>query len=168
MKKLQEKAKVLESENSDLKDKICFGRKFLIDEKICLEKVFESKRKDLQSKKISCETINVKISKHILDFERVLIIEREKFEKERTDFETERKSFNAKSVELSIKITDLEKILEKEKKEFECKESAFQDDKKAFEKKKIENDFEEERKIFKTEIRKLTKKLSDLSAEIMT
>lgn len=178
MKKLQEKAKVLESENVDLKEKICFGRKFLIDEKTRLEKVFEPERKGLQTKIFTCETvrtetecestetINVKLSKQISDFEKVLILEREKFEKERTYFETERKSLNAKLVELSIKLSDLEKALEIERKVSEKKKVEVikvKSDKA----KSLEDDFEKERKIFKSEVSKLTKRLSELSTEIM-
>lgn len=79
MKKFQENRKVLESENADLKEKICFERKVLMDEKIRLEKIFDSERKVLQGKIFSCEKTNIKLSKQISDFEKVLIVERDIF-----------------------------------------------------------------------------------------
>ncbi|KAI3684952.1 hypothetical protein L6452_34181 [Arctium lappa] len=117
--------------------------------------------------------------------------ELKKIEKKRKEIEKENAYFQKKMNELKEKISLDEKKMEKERKEFAKKFSEFS--RKAFEEKKsmelkciklsqtsfklrekiseqrnnVEKDFEEERKVFETEIAKLNKKLSELSTNIL-
>ncbi|KAI3681022.1 hypothetical protein L6452_35803 [Arctium lappa] len=90
--------------------------------------------------------------------------ERKEFAKKFSDFSRkafeEKKSLELRCVKLSQQVSDFEKviILEREKTE---------NDKKKVELKDTNTDFSEEKKIFETEIAKLTGKLAELSTNIM-
>ncbi|KAI3692079.1 hypothetical protein L6452_31888 [Arctium lappa] len=90
--------------------------------------------------------------------------ERKEFAKKFSDFSRkafeEKKSLELRCVNLSQQVSDFEKviILEREKAENEKKKAELKD---------TNTDFSEEKKIFETEIAKLTRKLSELSTNIM-
>ncbi|KAI3707485.1 hypothetical protein L6452_26055 [Arctium lappa] len=90
--------------------------------------------------------------------------ERKEFAKKFSDFSRktfeEKKSLELRCVKLSQQVSDFEKviILEREKAENEKKKAEL---------KNINIDFSEEKKVFETEIAKLTRKLSELSTNIM-
>ena len=73
-------------------------------------------------------------------------------------------------MELTKKLSDVQKILEKVRKDVEKKKKGNKEkvNKESLEEKKdVEEKFEVERKIFESEIQKLTSKLSGLSTDIM-
>ncbi|KAI3692710.1 hypothetical protein L6452_32532 [Arctium lappa] len=137
-------------------------------------KAFKEKTKGLESE-------NFELKKNLSDLEKQLVANKAEFESEKkffsknfSDFSKkcyeEKKSLELKGLKLSQQISDFEKvlILEREK---------FDKEKKAIEKKNVrffkelsgqrtesEKGFEEERSIFESEIKKLTSKLSELSA----
>ncbi|KAI3758478.1 hypothetical protein L6452_06041 [Arctium lappa] len=90
--------------------------------------------------------------------------ERKEFAKKFSDFSRkafeEKKSLELRCVKLSQQVSDFEKviILEREKAENEKKKAELKD---------INTDFSEEKKVFESEIAKLTGKLSELSTNIM-
>ncbi|KAI3733999.1 hypothetical protein L6452_13459 [Arctium lappa] len=90
--------------------------------------------------------------------------ERKDFAKKFSDFSRkafeEKKSLELRCVKLSQQVSDFEKviIIEREKAENEKKKAELKD---------INTEFSEEKKIFETGINKLTRKLSELSTNIM-
>ena len=108
---------------------------------------------------------NIKLSKQVLDFEKIVVIERSRFRAEREELEN-------KTLKLTEQVNDLQRTLEEERKQSKEKEKDLEGSEKVNiespeYKKVIEKDFETERKIFESEIKKPTSKLAGLSTGIM-
>ncbi|KAI3772541.1 hypothetical protein L6452_03728 [Arctium lappa] len=134
----EQKVKILESENAELRKNISALEQKITEDKAnfeCKKKSFSKKFSDFSKKcfeeKKIVELKCLKLSQQISDFEKVLILEREKFAQEKKAIEQKNVGFFK---ELSGQRTESEK------------------------------EFEEERSIFESEIKKLTSKLSELSA----
>lgn len=172
MIKIEGKAKALEMENANLKLKVsaiesCFAKEKEEYLKCQAQKVNISSENFSEEKK-RLELRSIKLSDQISDFEKVLFLEKEKFEAERKIFEKEKKDFENKIVELSKKIKDLESILEKERQESNFERKEIEKIKvEGFQSKCLKDDFERERRFLKSEVSKLTKRLSELSTEVM-
>lgn len=173
-KKPEEKVIALEKENADLKKQILsversFAKEKEENQKTRAQKIISNSglSKDSDDKK-QLELKLIKLTSQVSDFEKLLFSEREGFEKERTSFDSKRKSFEAKFVELSKKLSDLEVTLEKERMEFDLERKEYVKVKsEGFQTKCVKDNFERERRIFQTELKKLTKKVSELSAELI-
>ncbi|KAI3681557.1 hypothetical protein L6452_36356 [Arctium lappa] len=178
LKKSEQIRKILERINSELKKKILD-----LDAKTVKPKQEDSVKKSEEMVK-GLESANAKLQKKISILEKQIAKEREDFEKERkafaqkfSDFSRksfeEKKSIELKCAKLSQQVTDFEKVIimerdkfEKEKKKVEQKNVGVF--KKILDKRKsVEKDFEEERRVFETEIKKLTRKLYELSTTVM-
>ena len=108
---------------------------------------------------------NIKLSKQVSDFEKIVVIERSRFRAEREELEN-------KTLKLTEQVNDLQRTLEEERKQSKEKEKDLESSEKVNiespeYKKVIEKDFETERKIFESEIKKLTSKLAGLSTGIL-
>ncbi|KAI3702100.1 hypothetical protein L6452_27773 [Arctium lappa] len=167
-------AEKLKTENSDFLQKISDLEYQIIQiQQVNSVDSYEMKIKNLVD-------ANAELQKEISDLEKKMVEERSDFEtkkkgfaKKFSDFSRkcadEKKTVELKCVKLSQQISDFEKVIiierekfAKDKKEIEQKNVGF------FKeisdgRKNVEKDFEEERIIFETEIRKLTAKLSELS-----
>ncbi|KAI3758709.1 hypothetical protein L6452_06280 [Arctium lappa] len=167
-------AEKLKTENSDFLQKISDLESQIIQiQQVDSVDSYEMKIKNLVD-------ANAELQKEISDLEKKMVEERSNFEtkkkgfaKKFSDFSRkcadEKKTVELKCVKLSQQISDFEKVIiierekfAKDKKEIEQKNVGF------FKeisdgRKNVEKDFEEERIIFETEIRKLTAKLSELS-----
>ncbi|KAJ9542990.1 hypothetical protein OSB04_029496 [Centaurea solstitialis] len=171
--------------------------KMLRDERKVFEeerKVFEKERKsfELKSDKLSKKISDLErqIVNERKDFEKRRMkkglkkknvrVERDRcvefdFEEESKGFEKERKAFEEKSVLFRKKIANLEVQLSDERSAFKRKEHLLKCEIKGFEQLIAElkkptfekNDFKEEKRVFETEVRKLTLRLSELSSDIM-
>ncbi|KAJ9544446.1 hypothetical protein OSB04_024153 [Centaurea solstitialis] len=162
-KVFEKERKSFELKSDKLSKKISDLERQIVNERKDFEKkknVFESKKKGLKKK-------NVRVEKdRCVEFE---------FEEESKGFEKERKSFEEKSVLFRKKIANLEVQLSDERSAFKRKENLLKCEIKGFEQLIAElkkptfekNDFEEEKRVFETEVRKLTLRLSELSSDIM-
>ncbi|KAJ9551623.1 hypothetical protein OSB04_015668 [Centaurea solstitialis] len=162
-KVFEKERKSFELKSDKLSKKISDLERQIVNERKDFEKkknVFESKKKGLKKK-------NVRVEKdRCVEFE---------FEEESKGFEKERKSFEEKSVLFRKKIANLEVQLSDERSAFKRKEHLLQSEIKGFEQMITElknktfakNDFEEEKRVFEMEIRKLTRSLSELFSDIM-
>ncbi|KAJ9547043.1 hypothetical protein OSB04_019586 [Centaurea solstitialis] len=176
-KMLQDERKVFEEERKVFdKERKSFELKSdKLSKKISdLERQIVSERKDFEKKKNVFESKKKGLKKKNVRVERDRCVEFE-FEEESKGFEKERKSFEEKSVLFRKKIANLEVQLSDERSAFKRKEHLLKHEIKVFEQLIVElkkpvfekNDFEEEKRVFETEIRKLTRSLSELSSDIM-
>ncbi|KAJ9556491.1 hypothetical protein OSB04_011105 [Centaurea solstitialis] len=176
-KMLQDERKVFEEERKVFeKERKSFGLKSeKLSKKIFdLERQIVSERKDFEKKKSVFENKKKGLKKKSLRVERDRCVEFV-FEEETKDFEKERKSFEEKSVLFRKKIANLEVQLSDERSAFKRKEHLLKCEIKGFEQMIAElknktfekSDFEEEKRVFEMEIRKLTRNLSELSSDIM-
>ncbi|KAJ9545208.1 hypothetical protein OSB04_024915 [Centaurea solstitialis] len=176
-KMLQDERKVFEEERKVFeKERKSFGLKSdKLSKKISdLEKQIVNERKDFEKKKSVFESKKKDLKKKSLRVERDRCVEFV-FEEETKDFEKERKSFEEKSVLFRKKIANLEVQLSDERSAFKRKEHLLKCEIKGFEQLVVElkkqtfekSDFEEEKKVYETEVRKLTLRLSELSSDIM-
>ncbi|KAJ9536485.1 LOW QUALITY PROTEIN: hypothetical protein OSB04_un000322 [Centaurea solstitialis] len=164
------KNNVVDSELLDFEKMLQEERKVFEEER----KVFEEERKDFEKKKSVFECKKKDLKKKSLHVERDRCVEFV-FEEETKDFEKERKFFEEKSVLFRKKIANLEVQLSDERSVFKRKEHLLKCEIKGFEQMIAElknktfekSDFEEEKRIFEMEIRKLTRNLSELSSDIM-
>src|SRR5581483_6805039 len=139
-----------------------------------LERKIMNERKDFERKKSVFESKQKDLKKKTLRVEKDRYVDHD-FEEENKAFQKERKSFEEKSVLFRKRIADLEVQLSDERSAFKRKEHLLKSEIKGFEqmiaelKNKIfdKSDFEEEKRVFETEVRKLTKRLSELSSDIM-
>ena len=169
---LTEKVKVLDSNNKELKQQNAElsmkldvletdGLKKKEEKSEDIEKLvkqIKSLQNDLNESESNCqdhlmkrqvlEKRNIMLSKQVSDFEKIVIVERNRFEKRREESDKE-------ILELQKKIFELQKNMEDKRTKL------------SEEKNGVENKFEEERKIFESEIKKLTSKLSGLSTDMM-
>ncbi|KAI3770589.1 hypothetical protein L6452_01728 [Arctium lappa] len=120
-KKAEKKRKDLENENAELKKKIS---EFEKERKDFAKKFFDFSRKAFEEKKV-VEMKCIKLSQKVSDFEKVIILEREKFEKEKKkivetqtikeDFTEEKKVFETEIAKLTKKLSELSSTIFKEK-----------------------------------------------------
>ncbi|KAI3758339.1 hypothetical protein L6452_05899 [Arctium lappa] len=134
------------AERDSLKDKV-----FSLEVEVEINMMKENATQDRDNTKAQDEMM--KIEKERKEFAKKF------FDFSRKAFE-EKKSLEVKCVKLSQQVSDFEKIiiLEKDKVEKE---------KKKIEKKNVNEDFSNEKKVLETEIAKLTRKLSELSTNIL-
>ncbi|KAJ9566629.1 hypothetical protein OSB04_002595 [Centaurea solstitialis] len=169
-KVFEEERKVFEKERKSFEVKSDKLSKKISD----LEKQIVSERKGFEKKKSVFESKKKELKKKSLRVERDRCVEFV-FEEETKDFEKERKSFEEKCVLFRKKIANLEVQLSDERSAFKRKEHLLKCEIKGFEQLIAElkkptfekNDFEEEKRVFETEVRKLTLRLSELSSGIM-
>ncbi|KAI3735713.1 hypothetical protein L6452_15223 [Arctium lappa] len=161
-----EKISALEAKNADLMKTLNAGIIKGDLEKIYIQKISDFSKKAFQEKK-DLELRCLKLSKQVSEFEKIVITERDNFAKER-------KVLKDKSIEFPKKISTLQDLLENERKVFQKKKKSFDVEKKnvgifkeiSKKNKNLENDFEQERQIFESEISKLTSKIYVLSSDI--
>ncbi|KAJ9545106.1 hypothetical protein OSB04_024813 [Centaurea solstitialis] len=169
-KVFEEERKVFEKERKSFELKSDKFSKKISD----LERQIVNERKDFEKKKNVFESKKKGLKKKNVCVERDRCVEFE-FEEESKGFEKERKSFEEKSVLFRKKIANLEVQLSDERSAFKRKEHLLKCEIKGFEQLIAElkkptfekNDFEEEKRVFETEVRKLTLRLSELSSDIM-
>ncbi|KAJ9545117.1 hypothetical protein OSB04_024824 [Centaurea solstitialis] len=169
-KVFEEERKVFEKERKSFELKSAKLSKKISD----LERQIVSERKDFEKKKSVFESKKKDLKKKSLRVERDKCVEFN-FEEETKGFEKERKAFEEKSVLFRKKIANLEVQLSDERSAFKRKELLLKCEIKGFEQLIAElkkptfekNDFEEEKRVFETEVRKLTLRLSELSSDIM-
>ncbi|KAI3678404.1 hypothetical protein L6452_37695 [Arctium lappa] len=157
-------------------EKIMLGsvvKKTIIQQTVSVESN-EQKVKKLESE-------NFELKRNLSDLEKQLVANKVEFESEKkifskkfSDFSKkcyeEKKSFELKCIKLSQQISDFEKVLILEREKFEKEKKAIEQKNVGFFKElsgqrtDSEKEFEEERLIFENEIKKLTSKLSELSA----
>ncbi|KAJ9547942.1 hypothetical protein OSB04_020485 [Centaurea solstitialis] len=169
-KMLRDERKVFEKERKSFELKSDKLSKKISD----LERQIVNERKDFEKKKNVFESKNKGLKKNNVRVERDRCVEFD-FEEESKGFEKERKAFEEKSVLFRKKIANLEVQLSDERSAFKRKEHLLKCEIKGFEQLIAElkkptfekNDFEEEKRVFETEVRKLTLRLSELSSDIM-
>ncbi|KAI3666930.1 hypothetical protein L6452_41971 [Arctium lappa] len=133
---------------------------------------------------ISLESENAELKKNISDLEQKLAEDKANFESEKKGFSKkfsdfsrkcfeEKKSVELKCIKLSQQVSDFEKILILEREKFDKENKAIEQKNVGFfkeisgQRNNSEKGFEEERSIFETEIKRLTSKLSELSANAL-
>ncbi|KAJ9552914.1 LOW QUALITY PROTEIN: hypothetical protein OSB04_016959 [Centaurea solstitialis] len=169
-KVFEEERKVFEKERKSFELKCKKLSKKIFD----LERQIVSERKDFEKKKSVFESKKKDLKKKSFRVEKDRCVEFV-FEEETKDFEKERKSFEEKSVLFKKKIANLEVQLSDERSAFKRKEHLLKCEIKGFKQMIAElknktfdkSDFEEEKRVFEMEIRKLTRNLSKLSSDIL-
>ncbi|KAI3758500.1 hypothetical protein L6452_06064 [Arctium lappa] len=130
------------------------------------------------------ESENAELRKNISDLEQKINEDKVDFEKEKKSFSKkfsdfskkcyeEKKSVELKCIKLSQQISDFEKVLILEREKFDKEKKAIEQKNVGFfkelsgQRNDSEKGFEEQRSIFESEIKRLTSKLSELSASAL-
>ncbi|KAJ9555723.1 hypothetical protein OSB04_010337 [Centaurea solstitialis] len=183
------RVKSLELRNAQLSSQISDFEQLIILERRNFEKerkFFEEEKKVFENERKSFELNSVKLSKKISDLENQIVFERKDFEKMKNVFESKKNSLKKPSLRVGKyqnMMHDFEEEIHVVKSERKC------DEKKSVELQKqivilqnqlsdiiaepkkpslVQKDFEDQKKAFKNEIKKLTSKLAGLSTDIMT